>query len=207
MDLLDSSVSDKHTPSYIKNQFEKHQDDLYLLGHELINLARHIKIWLAIEKVQHDTYWGWVQYTTLTNMCLLAIKISNADVYINDFLKKIISNEQKAKLFKLTMFNQRVKTIKKIVEPLKEYRNKRYAHLECTEVEVKKCNIKDLYIALSNLHNTLMCIHHSLSNPVIEFITRRYDLRDVTLNTCQLEKHFEEDRVYIEFLNMQNAYK
>ena len=66
---------------------------------------------------------------------------------MNDFLKGIISNQQKAKLFKFTKFNQRVKLIKEIIAPLKEQRDKRYAHLECCEIKLSGCDIKK-YILL-----------------------------------------------------------
>lgn len=203
MELLDSSVSDKHTPSYIKNQFEKHQAD-FLLAEDILTLARHIKIWLAIGKVENDSFLHWLQYSTLPNICILAINISKADIYLNKFLENIITIEQKAKLFKYAHFHKRLNAIKEIVEPLREYRNKRYAHLEYAQVNIATCSLEALYISLSNLCNSLDCILIWLENPNEVLDTLFHDIRDVNAETCMLEKRFKIDRAYNEFLNILN---
>lgn len=174
---------------------------------EVINLSRQIQIWLAIanakekyKKLKYEDYWGWTQQIAILRLIAIdGVKICGGITYIKSVMENNINSQHYLDLIKNSRFLNRLKSARKIVDPLKPWRNKRYAHLENHEIEGFKCNLQDLLFSLVNLDNSLGYISHYLSNPRL-IINGEWDfftLKDVSeiSESSYLIEYLENDPV------------
>ena len=157
----------------IKDQFLKKQQEYNLIYSEISNCARYIKVWQLIAEAKNnsslnnESFWGWMQqYPLLRQIVIDSYKIfRHTMTYIKALTQNILTKEQNDLLIKNSKLRDSLKQIGKIVEPLKDYRNKRYAHLENIEIQNLSCNLGELWQSLKNIENSIYYIYHHLVNP------------------------------------------
>jgi hypothetical protein len=148
-------------------------NDFGVITHELDNCKRQIMAWITIGKSvkantdgEVDNFYGWCQDAFNRLIVIDAYKI------YRDFKKCVRTIIQKSayaslsgKLLQRSEFNQRISALGKIIEPLQNYRNKRFAHTEIFPLERTELHLVKLSAALEDLRNSVGFIMHYVSNP------------------------------------------
>jgi hypothetical protein len=187
---------------------EKGMEKFEMFRTEVVNLARQIQVWLAIanakkkfKRLKHEDFWGWTQQIpTLRLIAIDSIKICHDIIpYIKSVVENNIGSKCYINLIKNSRLPDRLNSVRKIIEPLKPARNKRYAHFENQEIEEFKCNLQDLLISLINLDNSLGFISHYLLNPHY-IINEKWDIFSLTdatgiTESSYLIEYLKNDRV------------
>jgi hypothetical protein len=208
--LKRDSTEKQFTIEEIKRWYleEKGIEKFEMIRTEIINLARQIQVWLAIasakkkfKKLKYEDFWGWTQQIpTLRLIAIDGVKIcGDTMLYVKSVIENNVGSKHCMNLIKNSRLPDRLKSVRKIIEPLKPARNKRYAHFENQEIEEFKCNLQDLLITLINLDNSLGFISHYLLNPRY-LISEEWDffsLKDATeiTESSYLIEYLENDRV------------
>lgn len=144
-----------------------------LLFTELYDCSRQIQIWLRIAQekekngiVKFESFWGFLQYSFPKSIVIDSYKLlKHTKSYIQLVLKDIFTKDQLKSLIKNSKLQERLSNLEKVIMPLKDFRNKRYAHIENVELQAVSCNLRDLFIALSGLLCSLNYIESFLLNP------------------------------------------
>lgn len=195
------------------------QKKFNLLYSDVINCARQIKIYWAIcdakgkdISLKYESFWGWTQqYSCLRLICIEGFKIAEeTHKYVVSVLSEVLSNDKIKKLLINSKLSKRLKKLKEISNSLKNYRNKRYAHLDAEIVEDSICDLKELYFALANLDNSLSYISHWLYNSHLDVELEFYKILDAedNLEKCYFEEYFQIDHTLqacIELLSQNYA--
>lgn len=200
------------TAQEIKEKYLENQNKFELLRSEVIGCARQVKIWLAIshakekfKTLKYESVFGWIQvHSTLRSITVDGLKITqDTNNYLKSVLGEILASTQYKNLIKNSRLPTRVNDLNKIIEPLKTWRNKRYAHLNNEEVAIVTCNLQELFFALAGLDHSLNYISHFLLNPrhIINGEWDSYKTLDAKDNgfVCYLESYFEDDPTLQEF--------
>jgi hypothetical protein len=195
----------------IKNAFLERKSQYDILCGEVLNCARQVKMWLAIaqvkgkfEAIKYESFWAWLQrHSLLRSIAIDSRKIHmHARGYIDSVIRDVLSKEQYGQLIKCSRLQDRLNKLEEIVGPLKDYRNKRYAHLENEELEQVSCDLQGLFVALANLDDSLSLILHFLLNPRLIVCNEWdfYKIDDVKAYgaTCSLERYFQNDPTFQE---------
>jgi len=199
----------------VKANYLMIQDKYEFLRSEVICCARQIKIWLVIsqakeqfKQIKYESAFGWTQgYSSIRPITIDGIKIMlDTNNYIKSVLGNILSSDQYHNLIKNSLLPTRLKNLKKIIGPIKKWRDKRYAHLDNEEVAIVSCNLQNLFYALANLDNSLNYISHFLLNPrhIFNNEWNTYKICDANdgESLCYLESYFANDPTLQEFTAM-----
>lgn len=198
----------------IKAAFLKNKIQFELLQSEIINCARHVKIWLSIagsrenfRRLKYESFFGWVQYSTFRSIVIDGLKISqDSRGFLISILDEILLKDDAVELIKNSGIQDRINKLNSIVFPFRTWRNKRYAHLENFHLDTISCNLKDLFLALCNVNVSLNYISHYLSNPDDLIGKEWFDCaisnstQDV--NKSFLERFLKEDPTLLNCYNM-----
>lgn len=192
----------------IKNSYLQHQNKYELLCSEVMCCARQVKIWLAVSEAKEkfgtlkgESFWGWLQqYSSLRVIVLDAVKImQHGREYLASVIKNLLSPDQYKKLMKSSCLQKHLDMVDDIARPLEDFRNKRVAHLENTEIAVVKINLQELYVVLTRLDSSLNYISHYLLNPryILDEEWYMYRMTDSSGNFSKstLDEYFENDYV------------
>lgn len=208
--MTDVIVQDTPADLPTIENISKAHDQLQTLDWEVTCLARQIKIYMYVAEQKEketislmcDPYFGWSQYNSLRQFAIDGLKL--ADYSIKWAKKSInsleIGNEKTSALIKYSKIQHRLNKLRSIVHPLREWRNKRYAHLDPDdhqEIKNVSCNLESLYTALANLRNSLDYIRHYIANPHYIYSGKWdiFDTSDTETNehSSGLDRYFEID--------------
>jgi hypothetical protein len=208
--INNTQAKNKFTSDDIKRWYlnDNGMEQFEMFRAELVNLARQIHIWLAIsnakskfKRLKHEDFWGWTQQiATLRLIAIDSLKICKDSMpYLKSVIENNIGTKNYMNLIKRSRLSNRVKLMRKIIEPIKLARNKRFAHFENEEVEEFNCCLQDLLISLINLDDSLGFISHYLLNPhyIINEKWNMFNLEDTTKITqsSYLMEYLMNDRV------------
>lgn len=187
------------------------------LDQEVTNLGRLIKIFesIALAKkkygdLQCESFFGFLQ-SPLCFLKLIAIDslkiFDDSKSYIKSITKNFLRDDHLSKLFRYSKIQVHLNEIQKLVSPLRDYRNKLYAHLENAELQNISCNLGIIYIALANFYCSLRYILTYLVNP--HYIAEeKWDNLSIqhytedTIASSSLEKYLQQDPSLTEFISM-----
>jgi hypothetical protein len=118
---------------------------------EIYNCARQIKLFAAISEakekfnaLKHEDFFGWFQKVSLVRSITVdSFKIGNdAGKYVNSVIKDMLSPQQYKLLLKNSGLGIRLNKLQAITKKLKNYRNKKCAHIENIEIQHSKIKLR-----------------------------------------------------------------
>lgn len=183
-------------------------NDFGLITYEIANCKRQIMAWVAIGKlvktntdVEIDNFFGWCQDAFNRLIVIDAYKIyKDSKKYIQNILQKSVYSSTIDKLLQKSDFSQRLTALGKIISPLRNYRNKRFAHIEPYTLERMALHLIELSCALENLSASVWFMIHYVSNPQYisslddnEIIYFTLEKSEATLEA--LERQFKNDSI------------
>ncbi|MCC5791288.1 MAG: hypothetical protein JJT82_01580 [Legionellaceae bacterium] len=195
--------------NYNKAPLQELLNDFGVITYEIANCKRQIMAWVIIGKsvksntdAEIDNFFGWCQDAFNRLIVIDAYKIyRDSKKYIQTILQKSAYSHISDKLLQKSDFSQRLTTLGRIIRPLQNYRNKRFAHIESYTLEGIKLYLVDLSAALENLSASVSFIIHYVSNP--QYISSLDDNEKVyfTLGTSEatleaLEHQLKNDSVF-----------
>jgi hypothetical protein len=162
----------------IKDKFLQQHDSYSLLLGEIKHCIYCIGIYQIIAKatehagsgnLKYDFFWGWLQQSCLLRQIALdSFKIWQAtSEYVSSVVKKVLCDmSQYKQLRKYSQLQPRLDEFGSTVERFKEYRNKRFAHLDNEYVNNNIAfNLQDLFVSLISIEQSLSFIRYYLVNP------------------------------------------
>lgn len=112
--------------------------------------------------------------------------------------------DQLGQLFQNSKIQTPITKMGKIIDPLRDYRNKRYAHFEDAQLQNLSCDLNDIYISLADLYCSLNYVIFYLSNQ--RYIKQGewnhcliHHFTADTVSTSSFERYFQEDPTVVEF--------
>ena len=182
-----------------KNISDVHQK-LYRLVNDIRDCARQIKIWLKISQaksMQYEPFWWFIQHSCLKLIAIESYKIlKETKSYIQSITDTIFTKVQFSAVIKSSELQQRLTILSKIVEPLKDYRNKMFAHIENYDLPNITCNLQDLFEALANIANSIAYIEYYIINPhwvSKEEWTNHFQTKNTANNLKDFEEYFKTE--------------
>ena len=156
-----------------KTPLQELLNDFGVITYELDNCKRQIMAWITIGKsvktntdAEIDNFFGWIQDTFNRLIIIDAYKIyKDSKKYIKGILEKSDYAPVSDKLLQKSAFNQRLTALGKVIQPLKNFRNKRFAHIEKYTLQRLELHLIELSTALLDLNYSVWFIIHYISNP------------------------------------------
>lgn len=147
--------------------------DFGVITYAIDNCKRQIMAWIAIGKGvkvntdgEVDNFYGWCQDALNRLIVIDAYKIyKHIKEYIVETLEKSVYTSDIETLLKRAEFKPRVSALGKIIDPMRNYRNKRFAHIERFALEKTTLHLVELAAALVDLRDSVGFIMHYVSNP------------------------------------------
>ena len=195
------------------------RNHLKTLDDEITCLARQIKIWMLIASrkkegtisAECDGFFGWEHTNSLRQFAIDGLKIADDGrrwaISAIDILDT--ERERATLLIKNSRLQDRLSKLHTIMSPLREWRNKRHAHLEPTEIENVSLNLQTLYDALANLRNSVGYIQHYMTNPHY-IVSNKWDIftthdTEPSNSQSQLDRYFKTDPTIMSLEKVLNA--
>lgn len=180
-----------------KTSLQELLNEFGVITYELDNCKRQLMAWITIGKSVKNNkdeelrnFCGWLQDAFNRLIVIDAYKIyKDSKKYIQAIIEKSDYASVSNKLLQKSQFNQRLTALGKIIEPLKNIRNKRFAHIDKYTLERLELHLIELSTALVDLNFSVWFIIHYISNP--QYISSLDDNEQSYFNLAKSEPTIE----------------
>lgn len=185
----------------MKNLFLQRLSHFCILTSEVHNCIQNINRWKVIAQakdqfkdLKYESFWAWIQRDLLFPILVINLfKISDDTIKtINKIKNGILTDTQKKDLFENSKISSSLKDIKKIISPIRPWRNYNFAHIELEKVESLSFNFEKLVMPLENLAESLSYIRSFLLNPKY-LIKNQWDWYRLDFNKENASDHHSDE--------------
>ena len=196
----------------VESQAKEFQQ-LDLLNGEVLDCARHAKIWLAIsedkrvnDELTGEFFWGYAQDRFARLMVIDGFKIvEKAALLVKSVIKGL--TDEWIELLKECKFESILKEFRKILYDKRDWRDKRFCHIEVVDLSRATFRVDEVFEVLSRLKRSLNYLMDFVNNPrwVEEKKWREKSWRFNSSSACPLALYFDNDPAYQDVLQLLSS--